>query len=100
MLLPLQLLLLLSRRALLRPVIFLTLLTSALASLSNSLPCCAEFKVQNPRYGDGGYRKSDPVTRYHAFKNKWDQSHFLNKKTTRATPAPMPTHATKAAWKA
>ena len=44
-----------------------------------------EFKQLNPRYGDGGFRKSDPVTRYHAFKNKWDGSVFLNKKNYAAS---------------
>ena len=34
-------------------------------------------KLSNPRYGAGGYRKSDPVTRYHSFKSKWEQSKFL-----------------------
>jgi len=49
-----------------------------------------KYKTMNPRYGAGGYRKSDPVTRYHAFKNKWDSSHFLNKKTTSAGVNPKP----------
>ena len=40
-----------------------------------------EFKRLNPRYGAGGYRKSDPVTRFHAFKGAWQSSTFLNKKT-------------------
>jgi hypothetical protein len=39
----------------------------------------AEFKTLNPRYGDGGFRKSDPVTRFHAFKGQWQTSAFLAK---------------------
>lgn len=45
---------------------------------------CSEFKRVNPRYGPGGYRKSDPVTRYHAFNGQWKSSKFLNKKTNAA----------------
>jgi hypothetical protein len=68
-------------------------------------PPVPEFKQLNPRYGDGGFRKSDPVTRYQAFKSKWDGSVFLNKKTTQLNHAGANANATgvqaKApAWKA
>jgi hypothetical protein len=49
----------------------------------------SEFKLVNPRYGAGGYRKSDPVTRYQAYNNKWQSSKFLNKKTNKQQGAKL-----------
>lgn len=36
------------------------------------------------RYGVGGYLKSDPVSRYHQFRNAWDSNRFLTNKKVKA----------------